>query len=341
MSVSRRGLLGLGAAVAVSVAASACSDAPEKTGRASTPSRRPEPGSVTSERPVGPRFPGRPAPGSLYYGASVPHHRSLPAWEEELGSALALNRSYFTPDPNETAQLIRRCHDDLANRRLPHVSIKPAGTWRDIGAGARTTGSPACSAHWERSPPRSSSPSTTSPRTTPAPRACSRPTSWRCRSGHRDRRRGGAAGHDRSRPPALDLRSVARRRRPVGVAGSGGIRDRPRHLQPLVADQRQGVAQLRSKADEVIGWFGDTPLAIGEYGCRRTRRTPGSRRVAPRRGPLREDPQHRLDVVLQLRRGLTGGLVDAPGRDRADLRRAARLRLGGPRPAPGRPRSGG
>ena len=30
-----------------------------------------------------------------------------------------------------------------------------------------------------------------------------------------------------------------------------------------------------SKADEVIGWFGDTPLAIGEYGCREDPANPG------------------------------------------------------------------
>ena len=80
-------------------------------------------------------FPGQPPPGSLYYGASVPHHRSLPAWETELGTPLALNRSYFTPDHNETAQLVRRCRDDLAHGRLPHVSIKPWGTWQEIAAG--------------------------------------------------------------------------------------------------------------------------------------------------------------------------------------------------------------
>ena len=73
----------------------------------------------------------------MYYGASVPHHRSLPDWERELGAKLGLNRSYFTPDPNETAQLVHRCRDDLAHGRLPHVSIKAPGTWSEVAAGAR------------------------------------------------------------------------------------------------------------------------------------------------------------------------------------------------------------
>lgn len=82
-------------------------------------------------------FPGQPAPGSLYYGASVPYHRSLPDWESQLGRRLALNRSYFTPDTDETRQLVARCRADLAHGRLPHVSIKPHGTWADVAAGRR------------------------------------------------------------------------------------------------------------------------------------------------------------------------------------------------------------
>jgi hypothetical protein len=66
----------------------------------------------------------------------VPHDRSLLAWEHKLGSPLALNRSYFTPDHNETAQLVRRCREDLAHGRLPHVSTKPLGTWRQLADGA-------------------------------------------------------------------------------------------------------------------------------------------------------------------------------------------------------------
>ena len=73
-----------------------------------------------------------------------------------------------------------------------------------------------------------------------------------------------------------------------------------------------------SKADEVIAWFGDTPLAIGEYGCRDDPREPRPRRrVAARRRGLRAGAQLRLDVLLQLRRGLARRHVGAPGRDRA------------------------
>ena len=79
--------------------------------------------------------PGAPAPGTMYYGASVPHSRSLANWEDELGSTLALHRSYFTPDDNETDQLVHRCRTDLDRGRLPHVSIKPSWAWQDIASG--------------------------------------------------------------------------------------------------------------------------------------------------------------------------------------------------------------
>jgi hypothetical protein len=85
---------------------------------------------------VEPAFYGQPSAGSLYYGASFPHDRSLTAWEHRLGNRLALNRSFFSPDHNETFQLVHRCRDDLEHGRLPHVSTKVPGTWRQLADGA-------------------------------------------------------------------------------------------------------------------------------------------------------------------------------------------------------------
>jgi hypothetical protein len=135
MAIARRDLLGIGAAVALTAAASSCRGAGPSTFR--TDLRSPVPTTPVASVYGPPTLVGQPPPGCLYYGASVPYGRSLRAWEQELGSALAVHRSYFTPDLNEVEQLVARCRDDLARGRLPHVSMKPAGTWRDIAAGER------------------------------------------------------------------------------------------------------------------------------------------------------------------------------------------------------------
>jgi hypothetical protein len=72
----------------------------------------------------------------MYFGASVPYHRSILAWEQELGSVLSVNRSYFGTEPDQAAKLVECCSTDLNQGRLPHVSIKPARAWHDVAAGA-------------------------------------------------------------------------------------------------------------------------------------------------------------------------------------------------------------
>lgn len=133
MKLGRRDLFGLGAALAVSLAATSCRDdgATPRTAPAARPSQRPtrSPGRSRPSSPV------QPAPGHLYYGAAIPYHRSLRGWERRLGHRLAVNRSFFTPDDAETAQLVQRCRDDLVHGRLPHVSIKPRGTWQEMATG--------------------------------------------------------------------------------------------------------------------------------------------------------------------------------------------------------------
>jgi hypothetical protein len=267
MAIARRDLLGLGVAVAFSVATSSCSDARQNARGESLPSLLPTP-----ETPVASptsTFPGRPPPGALYYGASVPHHRSLPAWERELGSSLALNRSYFTPDHNETAQLVRRCRDDLAHGRLPHVSIKPTWTWQDIAAGGRDD--------WLTSMLR------------PLGEEAA-PVFLTLH--HEPENDAGPAGMQPS-----DY--VAMQRRAIGLAAElapqvtiapvmqhwtfDPLRD---DIDPSVwivpeasvigldiynpwsATNGKEWRTFGGKVDEVIGWFGGTPLVIGEYGCR-------------------------------------------------------------------------
>jgi len=80
-----------------------------------------------------PRFHGDPGRGRVFYGAALPWPRSLPAWEDRLGRRLSVRRTYY--DPRDARQLHERVREDRANRRLPHVSIKPAGSWASIAAG--------------------------------------------------------------------------------------------------------------------------------------------------------------------------------------------------------------
>lgn len=134
MELGRRGLLGLGAAVALSAAGCRGADGEAPPTTQSQPPTMP-PTATPTAAPTTPRFPGDPGPGKLYYGASVPHGLSVTDWETELGSTLAVHRSYFTPDHNEVAQLMDQCRDDIEQDRLPHVSIKPTWTWRSLAAG--------------------------------------------------------------------------------------------------------------------------------------------------------------------------------------------------------------
>lgn len=131
----RRALLGLGVSVGAGLGLAGCREGGGPTRTSSAPPPRPS----ASTRPETTRraFPGQPPSGSLYYGASVPHGRSLRDWELELGATLALHRSYFTPDANETTQLVAQCRADLSRDRMPHVSIKPPGTWEDVASGRR------------------------------------------------------------------------------------------------------------------------------------------------------------------------------------------------------------
>jgi hypothetical protein len=140
--MTRRQALGWGAAAAASGFLTGCdpeSSSPSSPSPATpgtggvTPSRTTPP--TTSAPPTNPAFFGQPSAGNLYFGASVPHYRSLPAFEAKLGERLALNRSYF--EPTDARGLVVRAKTDLRMRRLPHVSIKPLGTWEDIAAGLR------------------------------------------------------------------------------------------------------------------------------------------------------------------------------------------------------------
>lgn len=138
MVIARRGFLRAGAAVAASAALSSCSGSRSGTTTSPRPQApRPEPSTPVASKPAKPApFQEQATAGSLYFGASLPFHRSLDEWEQDLGTTLSVNRSYFHPLRNEAVHLVDRCRDDLAHGRLPHVSIKLPGTWQAVAAGA-------------------------------------------------------------------------------------------------------------------------------------------------------------------------------------------------------------
>lgn len=280
MAVARRQLLGLGAAVAASLVTSACQDGGLDVvdSRSSVPTL-PTPGPSTPQgepTPAEPAFAGQPPPGTLYYGASLPHHRALPAWESALGTRLALNRSYFTPDHNETAQLFRRCRDDLAHGRLPHVSIKPWGTWGDIAAGRRDVwltgllrvlgdepGPVFLTLHHE-------------PENEAGPVGMG-PSDFVAMQGRAIRLAAELAPqvtivpvlqHWTFDPSRRDTEPAAWLVPDAAVMGLD-------IYNPWSPSNRKQWRSFGSKVDEVIGWFGTTPLAIGEYGCRANPDVPG------------------------------------------------------------------
>jgi hypothetical protein len=78
------------------------------------------------------RFPGDPGPHRLYYGASS--QTSVDAWEQQMGTRLALHRTYYKS--RQSAKLVRVARSDLQLGRLPHVSTKvPGGSWAAVAAG--------------------------------------------------------------------------------------------------------------------------------------------------------------------------------------------------------------
>jgi len=280
MPTTRRDLLRLAAGAAISAAVTSCSgagtDAGGKGHRTSPATTRP---ASPTNPPAGPPrdFAGRPRPGELYYGASLPADRSLSQWEHLLGAPLALHRSYFTPDPDETAQMSRQCDDDLTAGRLPHVSMKPPGTWADVASGRFDD--------WLRGIFGSLA-------------QPGRPIFFTLH--HEPENDAGPPGMQ-----AADF--VAMQRRVIGLGGdlAPAVTVVP-VLQHWTFDPLHGGADPRSwiveeaavlgvdvynpwsptngklwrtfgsRVDEVTRWVGDTPLAIGEYGCRQDPADPGS-----------------------------------------------------------------
>lgn len=277
MPIARRDLLGLGATVALSIVASSCSS-PGKTVQGSPATTSPSPTRPSSapSASAAADYAGQPPPGHLYYGASLPHHRSLPRWEALLGTTIAVNRSYFDPDRNETSELIERCGDDLAHQRLSHMSIKSPSTWAGIAAGDHDD--------WLSDIFRRLD-------------AEQGPVFFTLH--HEPENDAGAAGMKAADFVAMQHRAIrlAARLAPLVTVvpilqhwtfdPMNAVGDPAAWLVPgasvLGFDVYNAWAPANgkvwrsfgSRVDDVISWFGDTPFAIGEYGCREHPDDPG------------------------------------------------------------------
>jgi hypothetical protein len=276
MEIARRDLLRLGVAAAAMLGASSCSGSRPAEPR-STPART-APSEPVRTAGVSPRpaFPGQPQRGNLYFGASVPYDRSLHAWEDTLGTTLALNRSYFTPEDGEAEQLVEQCREDLHHDRLPHVSMKPRSTWRDMAAGdadawlasmLRPLGAESAPVFFtlHHEPENDAGPSGMQPAdyvamqhrvidlaAELAPNVTVVPVlqHWTF-----------DPLHDEGDPPAWIVEDAA-------VLGLD-------LYNPWSPTNGKPWRTFGSKADEVLHWTRGAPLAIGEYGCRVDPENPG------------------------------------------------------------------
>ncbi|MGI8523660.1 MAG: hypothetical protein ACR2K3_10190 [Nocardioides sp.] len=275
MPIARRELLGLGAAAALSLVVAGCGGVDERGALLHRPPARTSPLRIPA-RPLGTSFVGCPPAGNLYYGASLPDSRSLPDWESSLGTTLALHRSYFTPGPDVTAQLVVRCRDDLAHHRLPHVSIKPPGTWLDVAVGRDNP--------WLTDLLRQL-------------RQESAPIFLTLH--HEPENDAGAPGMQAQDYVGMQRHAIALAAdlapnvTVVPVLQHWTFDPLNRNMDPSVWIVREAAVlgvdvynpwsptngrpwrSFGSKVDEVAGWFGDTPIAIGEYGCREDPQNPG------------------------------------------------------------------
>lgn len=276
MEISRRGaMIGLGAFGGAFTLAS-CQGAEPTIGSSTTSTPVPIDTPSASPDPTKRTFEGQPSPGTLFYGASLPYHRSLQKWERELGTTLGLHRSYFTPGPSAISNLTATCRSDLAANRVPHTSIKPPGPWAEVAAGHHDSWLAAL--------------------LTPLG-ALGTPIFFTLH--HEPENDAGTLGMQAGDYVAMQQRLL---RLSADLAPSVTIAPVLQHwtFDPTRTDidpaawlvPEAPVAGLDvynpwsptngmdwrtfgSKVDEVLDWFGQTPIVIGEYGCRDDPHNPG------------------------------------------------------------------
>lgn len=213
----------------------------------------------------------------MYYGASVPYKVSVPEWEARLGSTLSMHRSYFQTDHNEAERLVRQCRNDVQRSRLAHVSVKPRKPWADIAAGAQDD--------WLDAFLRPLG-------------EMGGPVIFTLH--HEPENDAGGPGMAPSDYVAMQHRLITRAADLAPEVIVAPVLQhwtfdplREQEVDPSVwlvpEAQVMGLdvynpwsrtngkpwRSFGNKMDEVLEWFGDTPILIGEYGCREDPELPG------------------------------------------------------------------
>jgi len=83
--------------------------------------------------PISGSYPGEPASGTIYWGASIEGNGSPSRHEGPSGEVLALRRTFWAWS-QRTGSMVDVARGDVASGRLPWVSVKPP-SWVDMAAG--------------------------------------------------------------------------------------------------------------------------------------------------------------------------------------------------------------
>lgn len=83
--------------------------------------------------PISASFPGEPASGTFYWGASIEGNGNPARHEGPSGEVLALRRTFWSWS-QRTGSMVDTARGDVANGRLPWVSVKTP-SWSDMAAG--------------------------------------------------------------------------------------------------------------------------------------------------------------------------------------------------------------
>ena len=193
------------------------------------------------------RFPGDPGRGRIYYGAAKPERH--PALGTADGCAGCRCTAYYFKPQNSHA-MARRARADIRKGRMPYISTKvPNSDWRAVARGEYDAWLRRWPVSSAGSTGRSSSRCTTSPRTTATTTPVAGRSDFVAMNNHAleifDRLR--AQGQRLPDPAGLDS-TASCRQQPAGVVRARCQGLRRRHLQRLVAAQRQGLAAVHRAA---------------------------------------------------------------------------------------------
>lgn len=123
LRMTRRSMLAaLGLSAVAACSGNGTSASPSPTSSSPTSATTTTPRSTASTSPT----PSIPPAGTLYYGAFTPPYK-LAEFEAQIGTEVSCYRSFFKAE--QTPELIERANLDVAQGRVPLLSIKPPKPW--------------------------------------------------------------------------------------------------------------------------------------------------------------------------------------------------------------------